>query len=409
MENFGTDTETILVDNGNGEPFDILAMDDNGQIVLDDESLDNSASSDPPEKQDSGIEDKDSHPNSPATAKYALNGTMTCDVREKIVKNRAVAKTVEQIRSERQNANKRKQVNRGNPKSNIANTTRPVKAGGPSNRKAPTPQYEKQRQANRGQPSNRCGIPRSRGQNTNWVKKPISIGLSKFDPNRPLHLPAASTQPQLNESMNRSMIRAWGTPTGTKWNLNTTFTSIVASTHTIKTQFENLKVTFKKGKKGWWRKVECPTLQKKREASKELMNLIKGSPTQRTSTPADKENASKHIMAILHGGDNTSRPRTFALQPSSQPLQDNIIIPSTLNTTWQEFKSDNNVARALRVPQTLNQTWKNLDIDLNHDTILSEVPDEECGEEDSIATTVKSCILAPSHVLVPEIAQLQIN
>ena len=202
--------------------------------------------------------DKDSHPNSPATAKYALNGTMTCDVREKIVKNRAVAKTVEQIRSERQNANKRKQVNRGNPKSNIANTTRPVKAGGPSNRKAPTPQYEKQRQANRfcvfcvssvtnvfdwrGQPSNRRGIPRSRGQNTNWVKKPISIGLSKFDPNRPLHLPAASTQPQLNESMNRSMIRAWGTPTGTKWNLNTTFTSIVASTHTIKTQFENLKV-----------------------------------------------------------------------------------------------------------------------------------------------------------------------
>lgn len=56
MEKFGTDTETILVDNGNGEPFDILAMDDNGQIVLDDESLDNSASSDPPEKQDSGIE-----------------------------------------------------------------------------------------------------------------------------------------------------------------------------------------------------------------------------------------------------------------------------------------------------------------------------------------------------------------
>ena len=43
----------------------------------------------------------------------------------------------------------------------------------------------------------------------------------------------------------------------------------------------------------------------------------------------------------------------------------------------------------MRVPQTLNQTWKNLDIDLNHDTILSEVPDEECGEEDSIATTVK--------------------
>ena len=54
------------------------------------------------------FEDKDSHPNSPAGGKYNLNGTMTCDVREKIQKNRAEEKTVEQIRRERKKAKEEK-------------------------------------------------------------------------------------------------------------------------------------------------------------------------------------------------------------------------------------------------------------------------------------------------------------
>ena len=52
--------------------------------------------------------DKDSHPNSPAGAKYNLNGTMTCDVREKIQKNRAEEKSIEQIKRERQKAKEEK-------------------------------------------------------------------------------------------------------------------------------------------------------------------------------------------------------------------------------------------------------------------------------------------------------------
>ena len=46
----------VLVDNGNGDPYDILAVDIDGEAALDDQSLNNSNSSEPTEKQDSGIE-----------------------------------------------------------------------------------------------------------------------------------------------------------------------------------------------------------------------------------------------------------------------------------------------------------------------------------------------------------------
>ena len=49
----------ILIDDGQGQAYDILALDDNARIglLVDDNSvLDNSANSEPPEKQDSGIE-----------------------------------------------------------------------------------------------------------------------------------------------------------------------------------------------------------------------------------------------------------------------------------------------------------------------------------------------------------------
>ena len=96
------------------------------------------------------------------------------------------------------------------------------------------------------------------------------------------------------------------------------------------------------------------------------MGLIKGkTPTRSQSTSEDKENAGKHILAMLQG-PKRGAPKV-EINKFKQVLEECIHIPTTLNTTWQEFRSDPN-------EQTLD---------------LSEVPDEPVDEDDSIATTVK--------------------
>ena len=132
------------------------------------------------------------------------------------------------------------------------------------------------------------------------------------------------------------------------------------------------KVTVRRGKYGGYRKVESPEIKKKLKASKEIMGLIKGT-NQRPyqSTSEDKENAGKHILAILQGKGGEEAPKRpppkIEINKFKQVLEECIHIPSTLNTTWQEFRNPAN-------EQTLD---------------LSEVPDEPEDEGDSIATTVK--------------------
>ena len=58
-----------------------------------------------------------------------------------------------------------------------------------------------------------------------------------------------------------------------------------------------------KGKELWSRKVESPVAEAKREASRELLTLIQG----KNSTIQDKENASKHLLALLHGSKKKSK------------------------------------------------------------------------------------------------------
>lgn len=55
-----------------------------------------------------------------------------------------------------------------------------------------------------------------------------------------------------------------------------------------------------KGKEIWSRKVESPVVEAKREASREL---IQG----KNSTIQDKENASKHLLALIHGSQKKSK------------------------------------------------------------------------------------------------------
>ena len=52
---------------------------------------------------------------------------MTCDVREKIAKNRTASKTVEQIRTERQRANKGKSNRGTKPKGGTKNPPQQAK------------------------------------------------------------------------------------------------------------------------------------------------------------------------------------------------------------------------------------------------------------------------------------------
>ena len=72
-----------------------------------------------------------------------------------------------------------------------------------------------------------------------------------------------------------------------------------------------------KGKELWSRKVESPVAEAKREASRELLTLIQG----KNSTIQDKENASKHLLALIHGSKKKSKSSPAHSRPNPNRIQ----------------------------------------------------------------------------------------
>ncbi|CAG5112672.1 Oidioi.mRNA.OKI2018_I69.chr2.g6861.t1.cds [Oikopleura dioica] len=374
--------EEILIEDGNGENYDILAGDKTCEF--DDENkalqkvelpeiqevtnLNNTQSSQEPEKQDSGIEDKDSIPNSP-TAPVAPVSKLELHAKSWKPK----VKTARQIRAERFHAEQKRKAlaedkklgtqknvaagafepqQKNDPKkeSQVQSrkprfpgqfrkpTTRsfPPKPAGPSanrtwdpqrRRSAPPSQIPVQRQNN-----GRKSPPKPPAQNRPTVQKgqgskgpsPKKTGPGK---NKKKSLSPQKKVPlQMSNGQRQAIVKSIAPKKAKK--SKSPSKDLIDGMEKAKLVIDNLHITvnYKKGQRTM--NVDSPVSIRKKQASQELLQMIKTkSPPKPRSTEKEKEHASKQILGMINPFGSSSNNQLKKDPKSPKPRAQKTVGP----------------------------------------------------------------------------------
>jgi len=362
--------DEILIEDGNGENYDILAgdktceFDDENkkqlpriiiqEVTVEVTNLNNTQSSQEPEKQDSGIEDKDSIPNSPTNAPAAPVNKLELHAKSWKPK----VKTARQIRAERFHAEQKRKAfaaenakelaaprsganspqEKSEAKESQVQTRKPrfpgqfrkpsvrpfaPKPAGPSanrtwdptrRRSAPPIQTAFERNQNFRKSPPKTAAPKraspvQKGKAAKNDHGPQKTGNGSKNKKKTLS-PQKKIPMQMSNGQRQAIVKNIAPKKAKKSKSPNKLNSAAENMQKAKLVIDNFHITvnYKKGQR--LMNVDSPVSIRKKQASQELLQMIQTkSPPKAPSTEKEKENASKHILGMINPFGSSNKPQ----------------------------------------------------------------------------------------------------